>query len=216
MLTLKNILKFVATPAGIIILAILIIQFQFSRNNKLKNEVQELKNQIAFQQIVNGALKDTLKNIGKYEPIPETVEVKIVIPGKIDSIYIYEDSVGGYYLRFDDKKHWDKWYREHCTGVIEFDTTKFWDNDKGARVQGKFYYGTGTGQHNWLLISPVGNWSLKTQKEGLRCGIEWLISTSGDISIGGDLTWRKWGPATRVDILEFSKARFWVGLRRNF
>lgn len=218
MLILKNVLKFVVTPAGIIILAILVIQFQFSRNNKLKKEVQEMKNQIAFQQIVNDALKDTLKNVGEYEPLPETikVEIPIPIPTHIVDTPGTMDSESEPYVRFDDKAQWENWYREYCTGSIDFDTTKIWDNGKGARAQGRFYYGIGTDQYNWLLISPAGDWTIKQKKEGFRGGIEWLISTSGDISIGADLTWRRWGPATRVDILKFSRGKFWIGLRRNF
>jgi hypothetical protein len=221
MFNIKSILKFVATPAGILVVAIIIIQLLYSRNNKLSNEVKELRNKIEFRQTVESALRDSIGNIGTYNPLPETIIVDIPVPvfppmvieTAGDTIQQKPDRP---YVRFDFQEQWEKWYRDNCTGFIEFDTTQIWDNDKGARAQGQFYYGIDTDQRNWLLITPAGNWDHKPAKEGFRGGIEWLLSTSGDISIGCDITWRKWGPAARIDILEFSNVRGWLGIRRSY
>jgi len=218
-INLRSILKFVATPAGIIVIAVVVIQLLYSRNNNLKSELDDLKSQIAFQETVKKALEDSLKVIADYSPIPDNIkiDVPIPVPRPIEngSILSQADSNITPYVKFDIKEQWERWYRDNCAGMIEFDTTQIWDNGKGARVQGRFYYGIGADQRNWLLVSPAGDWKIKQKREGFRGGMEWLVSTGGDISIGADITWRKWGPAGRIDILEFSQAKVWFGIKRN-
>ena len=80
MFSLKGLLKYSATPAGVILIAVVVIQALLSRNAKLKKEVEQLHNEIITQRMLTAALKDSLKNIGDYHPLPETVKVTVPTP----------------------------------------------------------------------------------------------------------------------------------------
>lgn len=216
---LKFIGKFLATPAGIIVIAFIVIQAQSGRINKLKEDNRELNNRIKFEETVNNALLDTIKFLGDHKPLPKSIRIEVPVPINIP-VPRFEsddtDSIDTPFVTFYDKFQWEEWYRDHCTGIIELDTTQIWGNGMGARAQGQFYYGIGVNRRNWLLITPAGNWSIKPKREGFRGGIEWLVNADGDISIGADITWRKWGPTIKFDINEFSNIEGWLGVRRSF
>ena len=212
MFSLKGLLKYSATPAGVILIAVVVIQALLSGNAKLKKEMEQLHNEIITQRMLTAALKDSLKNIGDYHPLPETVKVTVPTPAVTETGTTPKE--GKPYAAFTSKTQWENWYRKHCTGIIEFDTTQLWENGQGARVQGRLCYGTGNSQDNYLLITPAGNWKYKPPKTTLQAGIEILLNKRGEVSLGLDVTYKKWGPALRIDTRNTGTPKTWIGVRK--
>lgn len=218
---MKNIISWLSTTAGILAVAVFIIQLQCGRIDKLQREKADLRAEARADSIYAAALQDTLKAIGEYKPVPETLFADtshpIIIPPAPDLKPADSAEAARPYRVFYNRGQWDNWYKQNCTGLIEGDTSVIWGNGAGARVQFQFYYGLGTNRYNRLLVLPAGDWRPSPRKKpGFGGGLEWLVSNKGDLSIGGDITWRKWGPSARIDFLHSDKPTYWGGVRRNF
>jgi hypothetical protein len=208
---IKSVLKYLATPVGLILVGIIGFQFMMAKINHLQAENAGLKQKAASAELLAQARADTIRAIGQYLPLPETVQIKVRVP-----VIIHPPQTDTGEIRMT-RADWDKYYRDNCTGLIRGRDSMIWTNGAGALADYGFYYGLGTNEYNWMTILPCGNWqqAAKLPKVGLSGGIEWHI-TPGAIRIGGDITWRsKWAPSIGLEIKD--KTTTWqFGVRRSF
>jgi hypothetical protein len=219
---MKAIISSISASVAILIAAFFVIQFQSGRIDALKNKNAELERDKYNADLLAEALGDTIKNYATYHPLPAAIIINAPEPKPNNPDGPIKPEVGssrGYseiYCYFPTKTQWDNWYRSHCTGVIEINASRMMDSRRGVKVIGQKYYGIGTDSLDELQILPSGDWSERIRKEGFRGGITAMLSRHADFSATIDLTWRKWGPAARIDINHNRTSEIWGGLRRNF
>jgi len=221
MISLRGLVAGISSWVAVVVAAVFVIQLQCGRIDKLQQEKANLGAQARADSIYAAALQDTLRGIGEYKRLAETVFTdtsnRIIIPPAPELAPANAEEAARPYRVFYNQGQWDNWYRQSCTGLIEGDTTVIWGNKAGARVMFKFYYGLSTNRLNRLLVVPAGDWRPPPKKKpGFAGGLEWQLSNKGDLSIGADITWRKWGPAARIDFLHDDQPTYWGGIRRNF
>lgn len=221
MIGLKGLVAGISSWIVLVLAAVFIIQLQCGRIDKLQRDKANLEADARADSLYAMALKDSLRSIGEYKPVPESIPVPIPYPIVIAPKPVLTPPDSGAaaqaYLVFYTKDQWEDWYRTSCAGVIEGRDSTIWENGVGASVYYKFFYGLATNELNRLLILPAGNWRPPPRpKEGFRGGLTWQISNKGDLSVGADITWRKWGPVARIDFLHDDKPTYWGGIRRNF
>jgi hypothetical protein len=212
----KSFLGSLGTVVVIMIIAAFIIQLQCGRINSLNQKNKDLAAEKLNAEKYAAALEETLKVVGNYKHVPESIPVPVPypVPTKPESIYV--DSHGNHpFYCFNTKAEYDKWYKDKCTGSISGSDSTLWDKKKGARVDYNFYYGIGTDSLNWMLILPCGDWMPKPAKSGFVGGFDFVIKT-GAVSLSPDITWRDWGPKIRIDIYANKNPEFWFGIRKSF
>lgn len=156
--------KFLSGPVGILIIAFFIINGKDGTINDLKDSNQSLRDSLITIAVYNQALKDTIKGLGNItEGVPESIEVMVPYPVEVP-VPESSDDCEKPFLNFCTEQDWAAFYRNRCTGIIEFNDTTVWENGLGCIAIGKFYYGTGSTKDNSLLLLPYGRMNTPKQK----------------------------------------------------